>query len=247
MRRLLPILVIAALLAAPVAGGAAALLPSVGTVVSNTLTAQFVVRAAPSGGEGGTILVPPEPPIQPPVEPPIKPPAVIELADVEGYWGQTCIRKLVELGVITGYPDGTFRPNEPVTRAEATKMMVTALRLSTEASLKIFADDVPEWARPYVTAGFCAGVVIGYNDGTFRADRLVSRAEYTLMAVRAWPQDVVGALIFADQIPPWAADAIKIAVGAGLVKGYPDGTFRPDCFVTRGEAAVIICRALHLP
>jgi|GEM_PF-3561846 len=243
MQRHLPILIAVALLVTAAGAGWAAGLPP--GQISNTLTATFrVYRVTSDGGDppppSGDIVVPPVDPEAPPGE---DEPPTIELSDIDGHWAAEQILALAALGVVTGDPDGTFRPDNCLTRAEATKLAVMALGLDDSDYIPVFSDAIAEWARPYIATGFRAGLIIGYPDGTFRPDGLITRAEWVMIVIRAWPQDEIGETSFADDLPDWAQEAIRKAAGANLVVGYPDGSFRPDRFVTRAEAAVIIYRA----
>jgi hypothetical protein len=163
-----------------------------------------------------------------------------------GHWAEEYVRGLLALRIIDGYPDGTYRPNRFLTRAESAKMIVLALGLTASPYVGGFSDPMPQWATEYIGPAVAAGIVVGYPDGTFRPAGFITRAEMVTMVVRAWPQEYpLAEPAFGDPLPGWALEAIRKAAGAGLVVGYPDGSFRPERFVTRGEAAAIIFRAYH--
>ncbi|SFJ73517.1 S-layer homology domain-containing protein [Paenibacillus sp. UNC496MF] len=142
--------------------------------------------------------------------------------------------RLIGLGAVSGYEDGTFRPERAVTRAEWVKLLADALSLPAAAGTTGFAD------AGYVT-GFAAS-----GGSVFQASQRITRAEIAVMAARVLKAAGVApggaGKTFADAagIPAWAAEAIGQAASAGIVDGYPDGAFRPDGTLTRAEAAKIV-------
>ncbi len=182
------------------------------------------------------------------------------LPDTRGHWAAQDIANLWARGVVEGFPDGTFRPAEPVTRAQWTKMLVLALGYGEDVQALEGVDpwysdlDSPHWAAPFVAVASETGLVLGYGDGTFRPDREVSRAEMAAMAVRALGLknvvagsggDAVGAFRDAAEVPPWAVEYVALAAQAGLVTGYKDGTLQPLRPATRAEATTVIARVLE--
>ncbi len=158
---------------------------------------------------------------------------------------------------IQGYPDGSFRPNAKITRAEAA---VIFYRLLTEQSRARYAalssgfSDVPfgSWYSRAVSTLAAAGVLKGYPDGTFRPDASITRAEMAAILTRFSVADQSGlpagsgsAASFRD-VPAthWAAGSITEASKNGWINGYADGTFRPDASITRAETVTMINRAL---
>jgi len=112
-------------------------------------------------------------------------------------------------------------------------------------SLIQFSDTAGHWAEQDILKAARAGLVEGYPDGTFRPNGLVTREEFAALLVRALsPAGEAEELVFMDrdQIGGWAKQAVARAAGAGLVKGYPDGTFRPSAAISRAEAALMLSR-----
>ncbi|MBO7746276.1 S-layer homology domain-containing protein [Paenibacillus sp. MWE-103] len=172
-------------------------------------------------------------------------------ADLGASWAKPYADRLIGLGVVSGYEDGTFRPERPVTRAEWVKLLADALGLPAAAGTTGFADDarIPAWAKAQVKAAADAGYVTGFaasGGSVFQASQRITRAEIAVMAARVLQAGGIapgGAdKTFADAagIPAWAAEAIGQAASAGIVDGYPDGAFRPDGTLTRAEAAKIV-------
>jgi hypothetical protein len=168
------------------------------------------------------------------------------------------ILELAGKGLVSGYPDGTFKPDKKITRAEVTAVLARALKLAPgqEEDLK-FADSaaIPTWAKGVVAAAAKEGLVRGYPqpDGSviFEAGRPVSRVEMVAFAMRILERKtgtvVPAELEFTDlgAIPDWARASVAAAVAKGIAAGYPDGTFRPERPVTRAEAAAIIYRLFN--
>lgn len=167
-------------------------------------------------------------------------------SDIARHWSEDDVLKMVSLRVVTGFEDGTFRPDQPVTRAQFTTMLARAMGLQPSSTLPPFSDEIPSWAAGYVSVAVSAGLVTGYDDGTFRPDELITRQELAVMVSRALNGTGSAALNFtdADEIAEWARDAVAQAVAAGIVTGFDDGTFRPNATATRAQAAVMLSRLI---
>lgn len=169
--------------------------------------------------------------------------------DIANHWAKAQIERAAGLGIVTGYPDGTFRPNGLVTRAEFAAMLIRALGMTTDASdAPDFRDDIPAWARPVVAKAAEAGLVAGYEDGTFRPGNRIMRAEMTVMIIRALGREPApdGRTSFADRerIPAWAHPSVAEAVKLGLVRGRGGNRFVPNDHATRAEAVTLILAML---
>ncbi|MBE6930140.1 MAG: S-layer homology domain-containing protein, partial [Ruminococcaceae bacterium] len=152
---------------------------------------------------------------------------------------------------IIGYTDGTVQPEKNITRAEVATIF---FRLLTERSRTNFwsqinsYSDVKEtdWFNNAVSTLSNAGIITGYNDGTFKPNAPITRAEFATIAARF--SDVVykGSHSFVD-VPAshWANRYIALAEYLGWITGYPDSTFRPDRDITRAEAMTLINRVLE--
>ncbi len=192
------------------------------------------------------------------------------LSDIKGHWAEKYITDLVSFGIIGGYPDNTFRPNNPITRAEFVKLAVLAeltnpsdpnSRVST-AGLPAgtplpFSDTAGHWSQ---TQGFLQQAVQWrlvvpdeYPGGRFEPDRQITRVEMAQILVRAIGKNAearqagetgTAALSFTDRddVPPPLRGYVQVAADKGMIGGYPDGTFRPAAGATRAEAAKMISR-----
>jgi methionine-rich copper-binding protein CopC len=183
----------------------------------------------------------------------------VTFTDLEGHWSKDISLKLAEQGLIKGYPDNTFGPDNVITRVEAVAILVRALKLDTkgESELAGFVDsgEIPAWARGSAAAAVRAGLVKGATvEGglAFRPNSPVTRVELASIIARIINQKLTPTLVplieFPDngEIPSWAKSDINLAAYKEIVKGYPDGTFQPARQVTRAEAGVMISGLLKL-
>ena len=150
---------------------------------------------------------------------------------------------------LVGYSGRIFGPERNMTRAEVTTMFARLLTEQIEADRTYpnTFQDVPKshWAANYIGYMQQFGIIVGYQDGTFRPDAPVTRAEFAAIASR-FEKLTAGTKGFTD-VPSthWAAKYINFAATRGWVGGYPDGTFRPENPITRAEVAAVTCRLLE--
>jgi hypothetical protein len=173
------------------------------------------------------------------------------LADTAGHWGRSPITTLAGMGIVSGFPDGNFRPDTNVTRADFVTLLTRALGLRENPEAAARLRDADHWARGAIGAAAEAGLVTGYLDGTFLPNRQITRAEIAAILARVIERRLVpvgqaGDAVFADAgaIPAWALEGIRSAARAGLVRGFPDHSFRPGNNTTRAEAIVMLYRLI---
>jgi len=173
--------------------------------------------------------------------------------DIKGHWAAEFFADLLRREIVNGYPDRTLRPNAPITRAEATVMVVKAAGFEVSDSIPLTCtdkDSVPAWAKPYVATAMHKGVVKGYEDGSFRPSNRLTRQETVVLVLRAFgieeAQDKTLAFADSDKIPAWSRGYIKKAVELGIIKGYSDNTFGPQREITRAEVVTIISKCIQL-
>lgn len=181
---------------------------------------------------------PTPPPVDPddPTPPPVNPnPPQLNTEDHYAY--------------IVGYEDGTVRPEGDITRAEVATIF---FRLLTDESRNEYWSqtndyiDVAEgdWYNNAVSTLSKAGILNGYEDGSFQPNGNITRAEFATIAARFFEATYEGEDLFPDIKDHWARDYINQAAHAGIVNGYPDGTFQPQDNITRAEAMTIVNRTL---
>ncbi len=172
--------------------------------------------------------------------------AAAKFEDIEYCWAEEAITALAEEGIIGGYPDGTFRPENPVTRAEFAKMVARAFAIRPAGEPR-FSDIDDDWAKAYITALSEAGIASGYPDGTFGPERHISRAEMVAMLIRAVKLgDKMESLeepepSFTDVAPEhWAFRAVETAGSLGILPVHFGVVFEPDLAATRAETAWMV-------
>ncbi|WP_131012222.1 S-layer homology domain-containing protein [Paenibacillus thalictri] len=170
--------------------------------------------------------------------------------DLQNHWAKDNIGRAVGLGLVNGYEDGGFHPNTTINRGEFSALLSRALKLEQDPNALSFsdADRIPAWVKPLLTPVVQAGIVNGYEDGTFRADHNITRAELAVTIVRALKLDVDtdAQVTFSDagSIPQWAKAEVAAAYKQGLISGRDNNTFAPNDNATRAEAVTLIL-ALH--
>jgi hypothetical protein len=179
---------------------------------------------------------------------PTPPGSVVTFTDVPStYWAYGAIESQVAEGIVSGFPDGTFRPEQPVTRAQFVKMLDLVLGLQAAGGQAPFADVPPSaWYAPYVAAAVQAGIVEGLTPTAFGPDEPVTREQLTVLLARALKLTRTATLHFTDDamIDAWALPGVDAAVAAGYINGFPDGSFRPLATATRAQVAAMLARVL---
>lgn len=197
--------------------------------------------------------VPPSTPGTPDNKPPSEPVSrggQANLRDINRHWAKNDIQALVAKKIITGFPDGTFKPELEVTREQLAIMLARALSLPSPEQ-KTGLTDIPADHKyaDYIYAAKEAGIINGYDDGSFRPERKASRAEVAKMLTTALaiPTPVSERRVFKDvSTKYWAAQHVAALKAAGITNGFEDGTFRPQATTTRAQVAKFLNKALAL-
>lgn len=178
-------------------------------------------------------------------------PATAKYIDIESHWAAENILYLVNAGIVSGYPDGTIKPDSKITRAEMVTILIKAIGFTTENKIEtLFSDkkDIPVWASEYISFAAMKNLIKGYDDNTFRPDRYINRCETAVIITKAFSLRVDNEknMFFADiqSIPSWAKEFVLAAFQNSIIKGYEDTTIRPLNDVTRAEAFVMLERAI---
>jgi len=157
------------------------------------------------------------------------------LSDIAGKDFEEAVTVLTDLGVVSGYPDGTYKPDNIVTRAEMAVIVVRALGLADYATgTAKFSDMAGHWSNPYVAYATSLGVIAGYPDGTFKPDKTVSYDEAATMLVAALgytPDSLVGT---------WPANYVTKAKTLGILDGIKAGVAGAN----RGDIATMAFQTL---
>ncbi|ULO05929.1 S-layer homology domain-containing protein [Paenibacillus sp. 19GGS1-52] len=203
------------------------------TVDSNHFT-KFAVLAVDEATEMPTIDVPTE----------------INFSDVAGHWAEASIKQAVSIGMVKGYLDGTFQPNRTVTRAEFAVMLMNVLKTQDAGAQLTFTDTakIGAWAQTAIAQAVQAGMITGYEDGAFRPNAEITRAEMAVILAKALGKSTEVKLTFrfSDDlnIPAWAKSSVEFVTQAGIVQGKGHNEFAPQDPATRAEAVTVLLKIL---
>ncbi|MBW4080328.1 LamG-like jellyroll fold domain-containing protein [Paenibacillus sp. S150] len=163
--------------------------------------------------------------------------------DYTGHWAQTDFQEWVDKGLVSGYGNGSYKPDQAITRAEWVVLINRVFNL--QAGNESGFSDVAETSAYYtdISKAAAAGYASGYSDGTFRPDRTLSRQEAAVMLFRLFQLDAsAGTAVPRDaaDLPAWSREAVLSLLGEGYLGGYEDGSFKGARAVTRAEALRMI-------
>ncbi|HEX3012323.1 MAG TPA: S-layer homology domain-containing protein, partial [Syntrophomonadaceae bacterium] len=178
---------------------------------------------------------------------PALPVSAAPISDIQSHWAADAIQNLADQGIVSAMPDGTFRPDKNISRAEFAVMVVKAFKL-TNNNGKVFSDSAKHWAKNYITIANAYGIINGYSDTKVGPDDPITREQMAVMIVKAANlQDSSTNLSFNDgtKVSAWAKDAVAIVSAKKVMSGLPDGSFLPQAKSTRAQAAVVINNALQ--
>ncbi|WP_054027489.1 S-layer homology domain-containing protein [Bacillus sp. FJAT-28004] len=177
----------------------------------------------------------------------------VEMADIKGHWGEKTIGAFVKLQFIKGYGDGTFHPNGNITRAEFAAIISRVFDINGGGNQPVVLNDINRhWGKDAIEKLAGAGVITGYDDGTFKPNKTINREEMVVILSRIVDLSKVDKDAskgnFADiaSASSFAANQIKDAAKAGIISGKGNGLFDPKGNSTRAEALTIVLNALKL-
>jgi hypothetical protein len=179
--------------------------------------------------------------------------AQANFSDTQGHWANDFITALAERDIIAGFPDGTFQPNAPVTRAQFAAIIRQAFDESRVRSYTGFSD-VPSdfWATPAITRAFETGFVSGYPGNVFRPAQEIPKVQ-VLVALSSGLQldpettssSTLSRFRDANAIPDYAISGVTAATERNMVVSYPNVNFlNPEATATRADVAAYIYQAL---
>ena len=150
---------------------------------------------------------------------------------------------------VVGYPDGMVYPQKNITRAEVATIFFRLLTDETREANMTKSNGYNDmkdgaWYTCAVSTLSKMGIIKGYEDGSFKPDASISRAEFAAIAARFDPDGDKTPATFSDVSSHWAKDEISIAANHGWIKGYEDGSFKPDQKITRAETMTLVNRVL---
>jgi S-layer homology domain len=183
---------------------------------------------------------------------------IAQASDVGGNWAEPFIKALVEKGIIAGYPDGTFKPDQPVTRAEFAALLNKAFDLQPVRAGRKFKD-VPAkyWAAGVIQKAYQSGFLAGYPNGTFAPKQNIIRIQSLVSLVNGSKLEPSGNLdlngVFGDaaQVPSYGQNALLAATQRCVAVSVeydssklPGGNFGPNTVATRADVAAYIHQVL---
>lgn len=221
------------------------------TADGTTLTAgdQLVTSAVLSGQVGTTqVTVPSAPAVvevvaQTPVTPPVTP---SEPADPDDTGVSDLLDTENHNQYLFGYPEGTFGPDQNMTRAEVAQMFYNLL-VDKNVAITASFEDVPAdaWYAKSVNTLASMGIISGVGENRFEPERSITRAEFTSMAMKFTKGALDGTNVFSDvHSGDWFYEAVVGSIQYGWIEGYEDGTFRPENRITRVEVTSIVNKML---
>ncbi|WP_185602350.1 S-layer homology domain-containing protein [Paenibacillus sp. 598K] len=145
---------------------------------------------------------------------------------------------------INGFADGTFRPDQGITRAEMAAILARTVAVGTGAEANFSDLQSTHWAYDEIQQVIQSGLMKGYPDGQFKPDQRMTRAELAAIAFALKDLSAAAGYSYTDTQHHWAEQMIEAVRTAGLMNGYPDGSFRPNNTVTRAEVVVFMNRLL---
>lgn len=171
-------------------------------------------------------------------------PSFTDVADTANY--AEAVNTLAALGIVTGYEDGTFKPEDNITRAEVTTMVVAAINATEQAEgmmgttqFSDVQDEATRWASGYINVGVANSFISGFEDGTFRPSENVTYAQIISMLVRA-----LNYTDYADYLGGWPNGYLSLGQSTGITSGV---SMNANDVVTRGQVAILINNFLDTP
>ncbi len=172
-----------------------------------------------------------------------------EFRDTSKHWAKTYIDEAVKYGFVSGYTDGTFKPDNPITRAEFTKMLNSAIGNTAETDINFPDVTSGKWYYNDVQKGVAAGFISGKTNGEFAPDAKITRQETAVMLSRIVPTYGSKATlkVYSDykDVEYWAETALEKITAKGYLGAYNDGKLHPKDNLTRGQAAKILTMVLQ--
>lgn len=165
--------------------------------------------------------------------------------DIKDHWAQRQIEFLLGREILSGYPDETFKPERKISREEAAQVLSNYLgERESGAGVKAPTDSQGRWSTQAIENLLGHGVIRGYEDGTFRPLKSITRAEFATMVYNLLEKEdkliETKSTSLKDIEGSWAEKYIQTLANMGVLNGYGDGTFKPNNNITRAEAANVI-------
>ncbi|MFA0965024.1 S-layer homology domain-containing protein [Roseivirga sp. BDSF3-8] len=176
------------------------------------------------------------------------------VTDIAGHWAENEINYMLRHNFLAGYSDGTFRPDNELTRAEFATMIANIINpdISSDPVIagRTFTDITGHWAEQNILQAARSGYLAGYGDGTFRPNDKITKLQITIAIANGLPVSGGGTYLLSDfydetSIPTWARQSVSNAYVNRLIANYPNTSyFTPNTNGTRAMAVVLLYQAL---
>lgn len=175
---------------------------------------------------------------------------------LSNFWAYESITKMTKEGIMSGYRNGTFKPNDPLSREEAASLFSNMIGDTPSIMLASSFSDITSdrWSSLAIESVARANIISGYGDNTYRPEQYMSRQEFAVVAdkflhyqgYRTEDPTALDTIHFSDQkfIAPWAQSSVRELALWGFINYNTKGLFNPEKYITRGEAAEITYRLL---
>lgn len=175
---------------------------------------------------------------------------------LSNFWAYESITKMTKEGIMSGYRNGTFKPNDPLSREEAASLFSNMIGDTPSIMLASSFSDITSdrWSSLAIESVARANIISGYGDNTYRPEQYMSRQEFAVVAdkflhyqgYRTEDPTALDTIHFSDQkfIAPWAQSSVRELALWGFINYSTKGLFNPEKYITRGEAAEITYRLL---
>ncbi|MBP9092763.1 S-layer homology domain-containing protein [bacterium] len=173
--------------------------------------------------------------------------------DTKGHWAESYVGQLTQRGIIGGFPDGSFKPDDGITRAQFAAIAVKALNLPSASGPASFADvSASYWANRAIASVSQAGLVTGFPDGRFKPEDKITRAQALVILAKALPAQgaadtsILNSYGDGSSVPAWAAPSVAKAAKARILVSYPDPSqIKPNVNATRADVAALTYQTLN--
>lgn len=173
--------------------------------------------------------------------------SAVTISDISDHWANATIQNWVDKGFVAGYTDGSFKPDNTISRAEFMMLTNQAFAFTEKAPIAYSDVKADAWYAGAVAIAKAAGYISGYPDGTMKPDSPISREEAAsiIMKIDKLTADDSAANHFTDSASlVWSKGAVSAVNAAKIMMGYPDGSFGPQKMIKRGEAVVALDKAM---
>ena len=179
-------------------------------------------------------------------------PQAFDESQLQSHWGYEAMKRCLDYGWMTLTDTGEWKPNAYVTRAEFAADLARFAGIHvfypTDGAAQFSDVDPASDLAPYIAWASDSGIVTGFDDGTFRPGRTLTREQMAAMLARFYALSGITAAgsadgyADADAISAWAVNGVALCTARGLVQGDPQGRFRPQSDLTRAQIAAILSR-----